>query len=93
MEGDDPSIFWTFKGRDGYGPNCGKTAGPYAVDVDAAEPIRKDHSAVLFDDRVTPHDFLRGNRNCSYFAISSVEVAPCVHACICTCSVVAVVAF
>ena len=33
VEGDDPSIFWTFKQRDGFGPNDGKTAGVYAVEI------------------------------------------------------------
>jgi len=88
VEGDDPSIFWTYKTPTGYGPNEGRTAGPYAIDVESGEPITALHPAVLFDDRVTVHDFHRpgsssplldanavrvAGRNCSYFAIAPVE--------------------
>ena len=60
VEGDDPSIYWTYKGRDGYGPNDGKTAGVYAVDEENGESISTQHPAVLFNDRVTLADFHRG---------------------------------
>lgn len=51
MEGDDPSIFWTVKTPTGYGPNEGRTAGPFALDVETGDPITALHPAVLFDDR------------------------------------------
>ncbi|KAL1525887.1 hypothetical protein AB1Y20_020715 [Prymnesium parvum] len=75
VEGDDPRIFWTHKAGSSYGPNDGKTSGVYAVDVETNEAIGPSHPAVLFDDRVTQHDFYRGGRNCSYFAVSPIEVA------------------
>lgn len=74
VEGDDPSIFWTYKVGGNYGPNDRKTSGVYAVDVDSNEAIGSGHPAVLFDDRVTQHDFYRGGKNCSYFAVSPLEV-------------------
>ena len=57
VEGDDPSIYWTYKQRDGYGPNDGKTAGVYAIDEETVESISTQHPAVLFNDRVhlPPH--------------------------------------
>ena len=30
VEGDDPTIYWTFKTSKGFGENDGKTAGVYA---------------------------------------------------------------
>ena len=73
VEGDDPSIYWTYKGRVGYGPNDGKTAGVYAVDVEGGESIGTQHPAVLFNDRVTLADFHRGGKNCSYFSVAPLE--------------------
>lgn len=75
VEGDDPSIYWTYKERHGYGPNDGKTAGVYAVDVERGESISSQHPAVLFNDRVTLADFHRGGKNCSYFAVAPLDTA------------------
>jgi len=74
VEGDDPSIYWTYKVGSKYGPNDGKTSGVYAIDLATMESIGPAHQAVLFDDRVTQSDFYRGGRNCSYFAVSPIEV-------------------
>ena len=59
VEGDDPSIFWTYKTGSGYGVNEDRTAGVYAIDQDTGTPITALHPAVLFDDRVTVSDFHR----------------------------------
>ena len=75
VEGDDPSIYWTYKERSGYGPNDGTTAGAYAVDVEVGEVISTEHPAVIFNDRVTLADFHRGGKNCSYFAIAPLDTA------------------
>ena len=75
VEGDDPSIYWTYKEKNGFGPNDGKTAGSYAVDDETGESISTQHQAVLFNDRVTLADFHRGNKNCSYFAVAPLEIA------------------
>eukprot|EP00326_Haptolina_ericina_P034958 CAMPEP_0181243250 /NCGR_PEP_ID=MMETSP1096-20121128/42163_1 /TAXON_ID=156174 ORGANISM="Chrysochromulina ericina, Strain CCMP281" /NCGR_SAMPLE_ID=MMETSP1096 /ASSEMBLY_ACC=CAM_ASM_000453 /LENGTH=305 /DNA_ID=CAMNT_0023339593 /DNA_START=57 /DNA_END=971 /DNA_ORIENTATION=+ len=75
VEGDDPSIFWTYKiGSKEYGINDGKTSGVYAIDSESGLSIGPGHTAVLFDDRVTQSDFYRGGKNCSYFAVSPIEV-------------------
>jgi len=34
VEGDDPSIYWTYKTANGFGKDDGSTAGVYAVDVE-----------------------------------------------------------
>jgi len=74
VEGDDPSIFWTYKVGATYGPHDSKTSGVYAIDVESNEAIGADHPAVLFDDRVTQQDFYRGGKNCSFFAVSQLHV-------------------
>jgi hypothetical protein len=49
---------------------------PHAVDVDhVGSTIGTEHPAVLFNDRVTQSDFLRGGKNCSYFAVAPLEVS------------------
>uniref|UniRef100_A0A7S3STT7 Uncharacterized protein n=1 Tax=Emiliania huxleyi TaxID=2903 RepID=A0A7S3STT7_EMIHU len=88
VEGDDPSIFWTYKTGSGYGVNEDRTAGVYAIDQDTGTPITALHPAVLFDDRVTVSDFHRSGssqplldrnaarvagRNCSYFCLAPNE--------------------
>jgi len=84
VEGDDPSIYWASKERDGYTSRAeaqenqkkdGAVAGVYAIDSKSGQPINATHPAVLFDDRVTQQDFGRGGRNCSYFAIAPIDVA------------------
>ena len=37
--------------------------------------INTEHPAVLFNDRVTQSDFLRGGKNCSYFAVAPLDVS------------------
>merc|ERR1719291_1491208 len=73
VEGDDPSIFWTFKTAHGFGCNQNKTAGVYAIDVQHGTPISVTHPAVLFDDRVALTDFGKPGRNCSFFAITEIQ--------------------
>jgi len=75
VEGDDPSIYWTYKTARGFGENDGRTAGVYAVDVELSESISTEHQAVLFNDRVTQSDFLRGGKNCSYFAVAPLDAS------------------
>jgi len=75
VEGDDPSIYWTYKSPAGHGPNDGNTSGVYALDVEIGNEINTQHPAVLFNDRVTLADFHRGGKNCSYFAVAPLETA------------------
>jgi len=80
VEGDDPSIYWTYKAggigsSSTYGDPSLETAGIYAMDRELRTPITTQHPAVLFNDRVTQQDFLRGGKNCSYFAVAPLELS------------------
>ena len=75
VEGDDETIFWTYKGAKGFGENDGSTAGCYAVDIEEGRGIGTEHPAVIYNDRVTQSDFLRGGKNCSYFAVAPLDIS------------------